>query len=635
MGCGGGVIERPENRTLLQEHGQRGGVVCHIVRQKDDVIRYLINEKSRPKYAEEIRTVWQRRFPLYEDCSTHTFYSLTSRRPVRFPTLALKPVETDFLDFVRRITATARNPHLLRPQRRTFCLTLHDLDPSSLDKAAFKLAVVGADALELRIDSLRAHNKATSASLGSPFATPSSHPGYHEPSYIAFAAAQLRRICPLPIIFTLRTTRQQGFFSVEEERGREEYLHLVCSAYRLGVEAVDVEYDVGAPLIYEIAHVKPPSISLILSHTDMSRRLSWESAEVRSMLLTAVNAKADALKLVLTSATSRNADSLAAFRQHCHDHGIAALVYSRGDETNTSYLSNGVLTPISSKHMRNMHDLWILSFSAAQKYLTSHGTLSRKTLFVCTESASRAQSTKRFRAACELLHLPFDVVSADQPLLDAHFGGAITSNFPTRPLPAQISLADDALQSGMANLVLPATSTTSFSCDNAQVSAIARMIEQHLAPINAISELSTAVVYAADAQSTQAYAYALHVMGIAQTLCIRCDASMLSVTSATALSNTAHLVGKQPTIIVACQNPMREDVEVLLSSPTGGTLLDMCGSRSLWSALLNQHRLSDAWVRLSQEDALTAFEDTAFAQLTGVRLSDTEQTTTTALLRPL
>lgn len=56
IACGGGVVEREENRILLAGHRHRGGLVIHMTREKEDVIRYLVNEKDRPQWGEEIRS---------------------------------------------------------------------------------------------------------------------------------------------------------------------------------------------------------------------------------------------------------------------------------------------------------------------------------------------------------------------------------------------------------------------------------------------------------------------------------------------------------------------------------------------------------------------------------------------------
>lgn len=57
VACGGGVVEREENRSMLLDFASSlGGKVIHITREKEEVIRYLINEKDRPQWGEDLRS---------------------------------------------------------------------------------------------------------------------------------------------------------------------------------------------------------------------------------------------------------------------------------------------------------------------------------------------------------------------------------------------------------------------------------------------------------------------------------------------------------------------------------------------------------------------------------------------------
>lgn len=41
---------------MLKEFGRNIGPVIHITREKEEVIRYLIDEKDRPQWGEDMRT---------------------------------------------------------------------------------------------------------------------------------------------------------------------------------------------------------------------------------------------------------------------------------------------------------------------------------------------------------------------------------------------------------------------------------------------------------------------------------------------------------------------------------------------------------------------------------------------------
>ena len=45
------------------------GVVVHLMRPIDEVVRFLENENARPDYGEPIEDVYRRREPWYKECS--------------------------------------------------------------------------------------------------------------------------------------------------------------------------------------------------------------------------------------------------------------------------------------------------------------------------------------------------------------------------------------------------------------------------------------------------------------------------------------------------------------------------------------------------------------------------------------
>jgi shikimate kinase len=47
IACGGGVVERQENRDLLARFRDAHHPIVHVVRDKDETIRYLVNEEKR------------------------------------------------------------------------------------------------------------------------------------------------------------------------------------------------------------------------------------------------------------------------------------------------------------------------------------------------------------------------------------------------------------------------------------------------------------------------------------------------------------------------------------------------------------------------------------------------------------
>lgn len=47
IACGGGVVEREENRLLLREFREAGAPIVHVTRDKEETLRYLVDETVR------------------------------------------------------------------------------------------------------------------------------------------------------------------------------------------------------------------------------------------------------------------------------------------------------------------------------------------------------------------------------------------------------------------------------------------------------------------------------------------------------------------------------------------------------------------------------------------------------------
>ena len=47
IACGGGVVEREVKRDLLRKFKDEGGTIVHVVRDKEETVRYLVDESAR------------------------------------------------------------------------------------------------------------------------------------------------------------------------------------------------------------------------------------------------------------------------------------------------------------------------------------------------------------------------------------------------------------------------------------------------------------------------------------------------------------------------------------------------------------------------------------------------------------
>lgn len=89
--CGGGIVEISEARQLLRGYCQQGGIVIQVHRNTDQVVEYLMQDKSRPAYTTEIRDVYLRRRQWYEECSN---FCITAPRHGWEPTIGTRRLPT-------------------------------------------------------------------------------------------------------------------------------------------------------------------------------------------------------------------------------------------------------------------------------------------------------------------------------------------------------------------------------------------------------------------------------------------------------------------------------------------------------------------------------------------------------------
>ena len=99
IGCGGGIVLRPENRDVLKT-----GVTLYLKVDPDELARRLMsdpNEAQRPSLtgrsvADEIREVLAERAPLYEGCADAVVRGATVDETVRSALAALKSFSESF-----------------------------------------------------------------------------------------------------------------------------------------------------------------------------------------------------------------------------------------------------------------------------------------------------------------------------------------------------------------------------------------------------------------------------------------------------------------------------------------------------------------------------------------------------------
>ena len=234
ISLGGGIVETPTARELLKAYTEKGPVV-HISRDIEEVVAYLGAETARPAYGEPIIEVYRRRAPWFSECSSYEFINDTGIFDPNGGGVEADPnstpstlsVREEVSRFFHHITGERPNlaPNLSKDTRSYFLsLTYPDISPALPNILEM---TAGADAVEVRVDILRSPKD--DDKLG-PYIPPT--------AYVKRQIAALRRKTTLPIVFTVRTASQGGWFPDHAEK---EAFELFLTAVRLGAEYIDVE----------------------------------------------------------------------------------------------------------------------------------------------------------------------------------------------------------------------------------------------------------------------------------------------------------------------------------------------------------------------------------------------------------
>lgn len=232
VACGGGIVETPAARELLQAFAQSGGDVVYVKRPIDDIVTYLCHDTTRPNWSTtaksaeaEIREVFARREPFFESVSNLVYHNDIDTPIVR--------------SIARLLTASS-----IVGRSYFLSLTCGDVRDvlSQLDTL-----LVGCHAVELRVDLLT-----TTA--------------------IEEQIRLLRAATGLPVIFTVRSRSQGGAFVGHEE----DAVRLMCLAGRLAVEFIDFETTWSREAYSQVRSAARRS-SIIASHHDPAGTHPWSS----------------------------------------------------------------------------------------------------------------------------------------------------------------------------------------------------------------------------------------------------------------------------------------------------------------------------------------------------------------------
>ncbi|KAK0444230.1 Shikimate dehydrogenase [Desarmillaria tabescens] len=467
ISLGGGVVESPVCREMLKEYAKSKGPVVHIMRQIEEVVKYLGVEGARPAYGEPIMDVFNRREPWFKECCSHHFVNNVG---------SLLGDDKRTSDEVARFFGhiTGIKPNFcanLAPGKRSYflCLTYPDLTP-----ALSRIEDLTAGLIYLR----------SPLDFGSI--------GQYIPSdtYVAAQIAALRRSTTLPIVFTVRTLSQGGAFPDTAEDEIFELLHL---ALRVGIEYVDVEISLPQKRIQDLIAKKGAS-KIIASWHDMSGKMKWNGPEVKEKYDLAKKL-GDIVKIVGQAETLQDNFDLFNFVQRMDGVPNAKpfLAINMGANGQISRILNPTFTPVTHPLLPNKAAPGQLSFVQIQKALHLMGQMPARRFFLFGCPIAHSMSPTLHNTAFNLLGLPHVYGLLETPevgeeikatLAAPDFGGAsvtIPHKLDIIPLLDKLSLAAELI--GAVNTIVPIRegSETVLYGDNTDWIGIRSCITSHIA----------------------------------------------------------------------------------------------------------------------------------------------------------
>ncbi|KAG6180002.1 hypothetical protein E4U10_007692 [Claviceps purpurea] len=503
VSCGGGIVETAEARELLCTYRDNGGTVILVHRNLDQVIEYLMRDTTRPAYTTQIRQVYERRQPWYESCSNYLYYS---PHPPTYTDHDIIPV--DFQRFVNTIAGRQGGLESILRKKESFFLSLTMPRIDDTNVARIQKALVGSDAVEVRIDLL------------SDWA----------PEAITQQISLLRFASQLPIIFTVRTVSQGGGFPDGEEKMRGELYRL---ALRLGVEFLDVEITSSDDMLQEIVDSKRNTL-VIASHHDTTGSLSWKNASWVPSYNRALQ-YGDIIKLVGHAKTIEDNFELSSFKATTMMSQQKPLIaINMGDLGKLSRVLNEFLTPVCHPSLPFKAAPGQMSAAELRQGRALIGIIKKREFYLVGSPISQSRSPALHNALFRDAGLPheyhlFETSSTEclpELLQRETFGGAsVTIPLKQDIIPLLDEVTPAAQIIGAVNTIFLSDDESPFSArrllgDNTDWKGMVYTLKE--AGVAPTTDAESAAVVGSGG-TTRAAIYALHSMGFSPILVIGRD----------------------------------------------------------------------------------------------------------------
>ena len=487
--CGGGIVETLEARELLKAYAGSGGAVILIHRNTDEVVEYLMEDKSRPAYTSEIRQVYERRKPWYEECSNYIYYSPHSQavRPSSY-------MPDDFRRFALSVSTTATHLEDMSKRDNSFFVSL--TLPSVKDSATMiRSTAVGSDAIELRVDLLDDWN----------------------PDAVLEQVSILRSMAALPIIFTVRTVSQGGKFPDNDEQARLELYRL---ALKIAVDYLDLEVTSDDKVLVEVSENRR-NTKIICSHHDPAGSLSWKNSSWVQFYNRALQ-YGDVIKLVGMAKTMQDNFDLSSFRDKMLlAHKTRLIAINMGAVGQLSRVLNGFLTPVSHPSLPFKAAPGQMSAAEIRQALSLLGQTAKRNYYLFGSPIAQSRSPALHNTMFAAAGLPHeyhihetDTAAGLEAIIGSeNFGGAsVTIPLKRDIMPLLDSLTPAAKTIGAVNTIFPDPNRSSRKLvgDNTDWKGMVYTLKSAGIASPAAKEYAVVV---GSGGTTRAAVFALHAMG--------------------------------------------------------------------------------------------------------------------------
>ncbi|KAL2116992.1 hypothetical protein VTJ04DRAFT_9160 [Mycothermus thermophilus] len=430
--CGGGIVETEAARNLLISYQKSGGIVLLVHRDTDQVVEYLMRDKTRPAYSEDIRGVYLRRKPWFDECSNFQYYS-----PHLDGSEVLNEPPADFVRFISVITGRSTHFEDVRKKQHSFFVSLTVPDVGTALDVIPKV-VVGSDAVELRVDLLERW----------------------DPEFVARQVSLLRSAAKIPIVYTIRTVSQGGKFP-DEDYDLARQLYQI--GLRTGVEYLDLEMTMPTEILDAVAESKGFT-RIIASHHDPQGTLSWRNGSWIPYYNKALQ-YGDIIKLIGMASQVSDNFALADFKTRMlRAHDIPVIALNMGPAGKLSRVLNGFMTPVSHPDLPSKAAPGQLSAKEIRQGLSLIGELEPKSFYLFGKPISSSRSPALHNTLFGATGLPhhYSLFETDraqdvQDLIRApHFGGSsVTIPLKLDIMPLLDEVTDAARAIGAVNTIVP------------------------------------------------------------------------------------------------------------------------------------------------------------------------------------